>query len=1227
MAASPRTPPTSQWQVGDLVRVEGKDCEGKIAFIGETKFASGIWMGVMLREPKGKNNGTVKDVKYFECEENCGTFVRESQVFALTSERRGSSATSLTGSTTSLQSLTEKSGGSTPSEAHTTKTDKTAARPSVKGSAAKGALPAPSQSASRVPAPGLKAPRPSASIPSGLSSVSATESSSKKLPTFAPVLASAVAAVDSSPPLEQPSSPAKNDLPKEAPLSSREISQPVTATERKGSLKTETSIDASTVSETEAARPEPKEIAVDIHRLKRDYESENNKLRLQIEHLEINKQKMAEAHGELQKQLLAAQKEIREVKEAASTQEDLTELHENIEMLTLDREMAEEKREQMERELEDLKMKYEDKCLDLEMLQHQVSEGGHGEASTNMKVVQLEKQKQDLTEALYKLRDLLDGKKYDVQRLEKDLKAAEERNDALTVSVERHQREIATNEELLVNLREQVDAALGAEEMVERLANQKLDLEDKIEELRDTVKDYEEIMAMNNELIELSRSDERHTHEQLDMARSESSILKLRLVELQQNLNDTSQTVHKFRDLTKQLQEENNRMREQLQLSANTPTQAAVVPASVDFRLKIQDDKVNAERVDRKILMIKEKMLQQEQAYLMLFMPDIFAISREDSFIRICVLPELIGLKLRLIEEEVQMKFEVPTAVDLSAVQSFDAHRRDEVAYASYFNFLLKILEANDRDIDYAIRTAPAEVFGMLNDLEGRVERPEKAIQYYIDQLRQSRLDDTISLEYLETSTKDMDDILERLNAVEASARSSMDKMKDVMDIIAFGMKSIAASALGLKLLAGDTAPEFSKLFMEFANKSEIVTDIVRKVKRPLDTDNELRAVMLSETVDAQLKDIVNNLHRCVALCYLWYQTVNTQSAVHASDKPPLDNEHLKRILYAENDKGSFRAQTGFYKTTTTSPQQTMLNFMEETTGTLQQFFKEINDGEWHRGGVKLPEMPKHPLKVRAETLKKALADAEALKSRLATKDEEIIELKKNLRSKVEEISEYRLRRDMTERKLETASKTEEEKLSKLQVQILDLTSKLHKVQNEYDTETAHLRIQLEQSEADKKQMDEKLKQTSKRFLEISPRKTPGGVSTSGYPSDGQIDVLRQINSSLRAEIINLKGQQIKRDLDQLLPPLKLPSRAVRDPFTERLNKLKRQQMELETEKRMLLAKTVVDLSKPKEERDRLRKFRRTMDAELQLKLRKIQTEISELSGPGRFFEDLTLTD
>jgi dynactin complex subunit len=51
-----------------------------IAFVGETQFASGIWVGLIFENPVGKNNGTIKDVKYFECKENHGRFVRENQV-------------------------------------------------------------------------------------------------------------------------------------------------------------------------------------------------------------------------------------------------------------------------------------------------------------------------------------------------------------------------------------------------------------------------------------------------------------------------------------------------------------------------------------------------------------------------------------------------------------------------------------------------------------------------------------------------------------------------------------------------------------------------------------------------------------------------------------------------------------------------------------------------------------------------------------------------------------------------------------------------------------------------------------------------------------------------------------------------------------------------------------------------------------------------------------------
>lgn len=53
-------------KVGQKVEVAGKNIRGEVAYIGVTTFAAGKWVGVVLTEPKGKNNGTIQGNSYFK---------------------------------------------------------------------------------------------------------------------------------------------------------------------------------------------------------------------------------------------------------------------------------------------------------------------------------------------------------------------------------------------------------------------------------------------------------------------------------------------------------------------------------------------------------------------------------------------------------------------------------------------------------------------------------------------------------------------------------------------------------------------------------------------------------------------------------------------------------------------------------------------------------------------------------------------------------------------------------------------------------------------------------------------------------------------------------------------------------------------------------------------------------------------------------------------------------
>lgn len=110
-AATATTNLQEQFQVGDRVTVDNQK-EGVIGFLGATQFAKGVWVGVILDSPEGKNNGSVNGVQYFDCEANYGLFTRPNKLDLVS--KANAAASSTTNTTTDSTSSLDPPSSKTP---------------------------------------------------------------------------------------------------------------------------------------------------------------------------------------------------------------------------------------------------------------------------------------------------------------------------------------------------------------------------------------------------------------------------------------------------------------------------------------------------------------------------------------------------------------------------------------------------------------------------------------------------------------------------------------------------------------------------------------------------------------------------------------------------------------------------------------------------------------------------------------------------------------------------------------------------------------------------------------------------------------------------------------------------------------------------------------------------------------------------------------------------------
>ncbi|XP_036006383.1 dynactin subunit 1 isoform X5 [Fundulus heteroclitus] len=1063
-------------KVGSLVEVIGKGQRGTVAYIGTTLFASGKWVGVILDEPKGKNDGTVQGKRYFTCEENHGIFVRQSQIQLVDDGADTSPETPepTTGRVPKREILeTSKSAKLTPATRKTTaRRPKQPSRPA--GGGGKGAA-------------------------SGSASASAGEMSSS-----------------------EPSTPAQTPLAAPVIPTLHSPGNPPPPVPSKEEIVMETQ-------EEEALRAQVKDLDEKLETLKMKRTEDKAKLKelekhkIQLEQLQEWKTKMQEQQAELQKQLKEAKREAKEAMEAKERyMEEMSDTADAIEMATLDKEMAEERAESLQLEVDSLKERVEELTMDLEILKHEIEEKGSDGAASSYHVKQLEEQNGRLKEALVRMRDLSASEKQEHVKLQKQMEKKNMELDSLRGQKEKLQEEMTAAEKTIDELKEQVDAALGAEEMVETLTERNLDLEEKVRELRETVTDLEAINEMNDELQENARETELELREMLDLGAARVREAEKRVEAAQETVADYQQTIKKYRELTAHLQEVNRELTSQQEASAELQQQP---PAEMfDFKIKFAETKAYAKAIEMELRKMEVAQANRHVSLLTSFMPESFLRhgGDHDCILVLLLIPRLIQ-KAELISKQAQEKFDLnENCVERAGLKGAAG---EQLSFAGGLVYSLSLLQATLHKYEQALSQCSVEVYKKVGSLYPEMSVHERSLDFLIDLLHKDQLDETVNVEPLTKAIK----YYQHLYSIHLIDQNE-DCTMQLADHIRFTQSALDCMAVEVGRLraflhTGQEKADLAVLLKDLETSCSDIRQFCKKIRRRMpgtDAPGIPAALSFGQQVSDTLSDCRKHLTWVVAV-------LQEVAAAGAQMMSPLGEQDGLAAVKLEDV--AFKAAEQIYGSQGANPYECLRQSCSIVIATMNKMATAMQEGEYDSDKPQSKNPP--PVDLRAGALRAEITDAEGLGLKLEDRETVIKELKKSLKIKGEELSEANIRLSLLEKKLDSSSKDADERVEKIQTRLDEAQTLLKKKEKEFEETMDALQADIDQLESEKSELKQRINSQSKMTADGLRGSGPSGIASivSGIAGEEQKgNMIAGVDSGSGVQVIDspLLTQQIE---------------------------------------------------------------------------------------------------
>ncbi|PIC34158.1 hypothetical protein B9Z55_013896 [Caenorhabditis nigoni] len=1191
-------------------RVKTSSGNGKVVFAGQTQFAEGEWIGVILDTPTGKNNGTVKDVAYFQCEPNYGVFVKASAVELEDAVKRSglkaptASAIRKDSSVMSRSAGSKASPGSSPGISPAASSEKLSGRQTGMGPRSVSKLVDPNESrmvrefsnlsqssvaSSRASASTSK-PRPQFTAPDAASRRQSLAPPKKISTTVPPAKTTSIAKprqsmAPSKPTEETKPAEAETEIPNELPpptmtesgtvlpnesvlsrakkiddsieelpedclenednnSESRSRSSsfltvvatgpaapmsPISTTSAAAHPRTtsiSSNIDHST--ELEYLRIQVKELTDKLETTRAKRKDDHAKLlefeRISIEHrtLQDVKSRLNDKVVELERQLL---EERRSAEELRAWHEDnknsIEESKELMEMATIEKELAEEKADVAEIKINELTEELEKMRVKLGLLEDEMANGGGGaQVGNTVQMRQIEMQNDKLKDALIKMRDLSAQAKLDQQKAVEEAERLKNENSELIRVAENLKRQAEIAESKIAGFQEQIDAAMGAEAMVTQLTDKNFNMEERIAQLEETIEDMEEAKDLDEQLAEVQKQQEKDLMKEIEQLKIHIHELNGRIRDEQKHAAELSQTILKFRErmanLNSQIQDQKDQILS-LEEQVHGQTTEDNDRATMFNQLQISANRNFSEIVERQINAIEVEFARRQAGYLKAFLPDNFARvgGENDSILLVVLLPRLSAKAKLFATLAAQCYPQVPGGMRREHVTK--SHKGEQWAHVARVSYLANSIVAAVGKLESAVGETTVEALIKLTESYGEMATHERAIDQYLELLKTSRFDENTSLDGFVRPLAYFQMIFSLQFGGDGFNASQW--ISSVCSSLTAGLAycRVNTQRISYFLQESVNAGEVYNLIQSLNDEFAACESVILKAARLLPNGSDPRKIIkLESDFTDELLNAVAQLDKMASTL----QEVCTNGAHNfggISETEGFDDKRVKEMIHSVVAKSS-----GYIAIENTfDPIRTTMRSLRDS---LEKVNSTLESAKMEHVAPEKKTFP--PLLDRAHHRKQAAQEAEGLRWQMEKKDNEMLELRKQIKARIEDVSNFKLRLDMAESRLNSTDKAEGDKVKHLEEKINQMVADHRRKQIEFDESMDALQREMKEVEGENLELKQRANKISKEALwkNIHAMET----RSAGAPTAPISSVVEE-GSASRGEVVFLENQLNKQ--------------------------------------------------------------------------------------------------